>query len=75
MKIWKFLPDQFDNVLPNELLIFLCHFLHSIRGSFATFGRFLESSEESNSLFFGGTVAMVSKQKDFPADVTVAQTL
>jgi hypothetical protein len=47
----------------------------SICGSFQTFRVSSQSSERSNDHFCGGAVAMVSKHKNFIADVTVTQTL
>jgi hypothetical protein len=54
----------------------LLHLRRSIRRSFQTFRRSSQSSKgESVSKFCGVGVAMVSKQKNFTADVTDTQTL
>jgi hypothetical protein len=50
-------------------------FRRSIRGSFLTFRRSSQSSERTKFRFCGGAVAMVSKDKNFIADMTVRQTL
>jgi hypothetical protein len=44
-------------------------FRHLIGGSFRTFRRFSQSSARQRFPFCGKAAAMISKQKNFPADV------
>jgi hypothetical protein len=73
--LWKLKLQSLHLRINRLLLLHLHSFRQSIRESFQTFRRSSHSSDRGNSKFYGGAVAMVSKHKNFTADVTVTQTL